>query len=64
MFQDLLRDMRMSVVTKMFTFRARDQRAVQATVSQGDELPAETAEESAKAKPVAKKKRRRRRRKR
>ena len=44
MFQGLLRDMRMSVVTRMFTFRPRDLSSVQSGLSEADDLPALSAE--------------------
>ena len=36
MFQNLLRDMRMSLVTRMFTFRPRDLSSVQSGLSEAD----------------------------
>ncbi|MCJ7703468.1 MAG: hypothetical protein MUO62_17945 [Anaerolineales bacterium] len=62
MFQELLRDMRISVVTRMFTFRMQAQTAFQANVSR-EELPApETPAAPQEAAPQGKKKKRRRRR--
>ena len=61
MFQGLLRDMRMSVVTRMFTFRPRDLSSVQSGVSEAEtELPAEVAVVETEAAPDKKKRRRRR----
>jgi preprotein translocase subunit SecA len=62
MFQDLLRDMRISVVTRMFTFQTRNQGPMQARLNREDSPIPETAQESAKAEPQEKKKKRRRRR--
>ena len=63
MFQGLLRDMRMSVVTRMFTFRPRDLSSVGSGVSEADEiiLGAEVPPEAEESKPAKKKRRRRRR---
>jgi preprotein translocase subunit SecA len=60
MFQDLLRDMRLSVVTRMFTFRTRDRSALQAVVEMEEPVPVESKPASSKSK--SKKRRRRRRR--
>jgi preprotein translocase subunit SecA len=65
MFQGLLRDMRMSVVTRMFTFRPRDLSSIQSEITQVDDtlLEAEvTAPETEQPKPKKKRRRRRRRR--
>jgi len=62
MFQDLLRDMRLSVVTKMFTFRVRERSAIQASISRDDAGSPEPETGKKQAEPQAKKKRRRRRR--
>ncbi len=63
MFQGLVRDMRMSVVTRMFTFRPRDLSSVQSSLGEADDIPALAAESppEQKEKQPAKKKRRRRR---
>jgi hypothetical protein len=63
MFLDLLRDMRMSVVTRMFTFRPRDLSSIQSGFSEADEpmLQAELPPETEPSKPAKKKRRRRRR---
>jgi len=60
MFQQLLSDMRMSVVTRMFTFRTRDQSATQASLS--EEAPPPPAEAPPTTEPAAPKKKKRRRR--
>jgi preprotein translocase subunit SecA len=60
MFQNLLRDMRLSVVTRMFTFRTRDRSALQAIVEREEPVPVESKPASSKSK--SKKRRRRRRR--
>jgi preprotein translocase subunit SecA len=64
MFQGLLRDMRMSVVTRMFTFRPRDLSSIQSGVTEAEEpiLEAEAAPQQAEESKPARKKRRRRRR--
>ena len=63
MFQDLLRDMRMSVVTRMFTFQTQDRSIIQAdTRPESGQPPAEASTDQEDAPPPAKKKRRRRRR--
>jgi preprotein translocase subunit SecA len=64
MFQGLLRDMRMSVVTRMFTFRPRDLSSIQSGVAETGEpvLEAEVASQAQESKPAKKKRRRRRRR--
>ncbi|HJW90979.1 MAG TPA: hypothetical protein VJ436_10110 [Anaerolineales bacterium] len=69
MFQDLLRDMRLGVVSRMFTYRARDLSAVQTavTVSRPETVealpePARQSEHKAKESGASKQKRRRRRR--
>jgi len=64
MFQGLLRDMRMSVVTRMFTFRPRDLSSIQSGVTEAEEpiLEAESAPQQAEESKPAQKKRRRRRR--
>jgi preprotein translocase subunit SecA len=64
MFQGLLRDMRMSVVTRMFTFRPRDLSSVGSGVTEAGEpvLEAETPPEAEQSKPAKRKRRRRRRR--
>jgi preprotein translocase subunit SecA len=64
MFQDLLRDMRISVVTRMFTFRTREMSALLTSVSQEDAPPPELDGESQQKVPMVKKKKRRRRGKR
>ncbi|MFN2233063.1 MAG: hypothetical protein ACK2U1_02455, partial [Anaerolineales bacterium] len=66
MFQGLLRDMRMSVVTRMFTFRPRDLSSVQSSVTDADEPILEAvaipqAPVPQESKPSKKKRRRRRR---
>jgi len=63
MFLELLRDMRMSVVTRMFTFRPRDLSSIQSGLSEADEpmLQAELPPETEPGKPAKKKRRRRRR---
>ncbi len=62
MFQNLLRDMRMSVVTRMFTFQPHDISSVQSEVARP--APKEAQEEQpAQQKTTGKSKRRRRRRK-
>jgi preprotein translocase subunit SecA len=63
MFQDLMRDIRLSVVSRMFTFQTRDQSALQTSVSR-DEPPVEEPAVSTQEKTAVKKKRRRRRRRR
>ena len=65
MFQNLLRDMRLSVVTRMFTFRTRDRSALQAVVEREEPVPAVSKPASSKpasSKSKSKKRRRRRRR--
>ncbi len=62
MFQNLLRDMRLSVVSRMFTFRTRDRSALQATVEREVAPPAEPKTASVKAESQPQKKKRRRRR--
>jgi preprotein translocase subunit SecA len=62
MFQDLLRDMRLSVVSRMFTFRARDHSVVTATIDREVVPVAESQTPAQKEKTTTKKKRRRRRR--
>jgi preprotein translocase subunit SecA len=62
MFQDLLRDMRISVVTRMFTFQTRNQGTLQTRLNREDSPIPEVPQESAKAEPQEKKKKRRRRR--
>jgi len=65
MFQNLLNDMRVSLVTSMFTFRARTQSVAQAGVSRAEEPAAsDAAPEAEVTKPQPAKKKRRRRRKR
>jgi preprotein translocase subunit SecA len=64
MFQDLMRDMRMSVVSRMFTFQTRDRASLQASISRDEEPPVEPARESTQRAPEASKKRKRRRRRR
>jgi preprotein translocase subunit SecA len=64
MFQNLLRDMRISVVTRMFTFQARDRSALQVSVSREDSPPPELVGEPAQKAPQEKKKKKRRRRRR
>ncbi|MBN1669158.1 MAG: hypothetical protein JW862_18835 [Anaerolineales bacterium] len=62
MFQQLMRDMRMGVVTRMFTYQPRDPNSVQASVSQ-EELAAPVIQEGETKKeqePPSSKKRRRR----
>jgi preprotein translocase subunit SecA len=70
MFQNLLRDMRLSVVSRMFTFQARDRSALRAAVER-EEVPAEAVETTsskaaettpAKVEAEAKSKKKRRRR--
>ncbi len=64
MFQNLLNDMRVSLVTSMFTFRARAQSAAQASISREEEPPDPEAAPEAEvtdAQPAKKKRRRRRR---
>ncbi len=63
MFQDLMRDIRLSVVSRMFTFQTREWRVLQASVSR-DEPPVEDVEDSIRKKPEVKQKKRRRRRRR
>jgi preprotein translocase subunit SecA len=63
MFQQLLNDMRMSVVTRMFTFQPRSLTATQATVSKTELPPPEIEEQPQKTQPAQKKRRRRRRKK-
>ncbi len=60
MFQQLLKDMQMSVVTRMFTFQARPQSATQAINAEAP--PPQAEAEPAAEKTTPKKKRRRRRR--
>ena len=60
MFQDLLRDMRLSVVSRMFTFRLRDPSSLQVEVEREIEAPEKSKTEETKGQ--SKKKRRRRRR--
>jgi len=63
MFQNLLRDMRMSLVTRMFTYRPRDLSSVQSGLSEAEDLPAlesEALPEKEEKKPTKKKRRRRR----
>lgn len=62
MFQDLMRDMRMSVVSRMFTFQTRDRSALQASISRDEETPVEPAQESTQPEPQTEKKKKRRRR--
>ncbi len=61
MFQDLMSDMRLSVVSRMFTFQTRDRSALQTSFSR-DEPPVEAVQESTRGEPEVKKKKRRRRR--
>jgi preprotein translocase subunit SecA len=67
MFRKLLTDMRISVVSRMFTFRPRATRAIQAETKQSDDpaaIPETTGgEPGAEERPTSKRKRRRRRRK-
>ena len=66
MFQGLLRDMRMSLVTRMFTFRPQSISIGQSAAGETEEiasLPPETAEPAESQETAPKKKRRRRRRK-
>jgi preprotein translocase subunit SecA len=60
MFQNLLRDMRISVVTRMFTFRPRDLSSVQSEISREEAPPPAEEPQSAKQEASSKKKRRRR----
>ena len=64
MFQGLLRDMRMSVVTRMFTFRPRDLSSIQSEITEAEDpiLEAKTPTPEAEQSQPSKKKRRRRRR--
>ncbi|HSF79971.1 MAG TPA: hypothetical protein VLA49_01980 [Anaerolineales bacterium] len=71
LFQELLGNMRLSVVTRMFTFRPRDMSSVQTTVSRVEvpeieaaepELVAETQNKSKKDTDTGKSRKRRRRR--
>jgi len=64
MFQELLRDMRISVVTRMFTFRTREMSTLQASAGREDEQPLELTGENIQKEPIEKKKKRRRRGKR
>jgi len=56
--------MRMSVVTRMFTFRPRDLSSIQSGLTEADDLmlEAEVPPEVEESKPAKKKRRRRRRR--
>jgi preprotein translocase subunit SecA len=63
MFQDLMRDIRLSIVSRMFTFQTRDVSALQASVSR-EEPVVEGAKETPQEKTAVKKKKRRRRRRR
>jgi preprotein translocase subunit SecA len=69
MFQELLSNMRLSVVTRMFTFRPRDLTSVQTAVSapraeapQLQAAPAQKEPQESKSSKPSKSKRRRRRR--
>jgi preprotein translocase subunit SecA len=62
MFQDLLRDMRLSVVSRMFTFQTRGRDIFMTGVDREDVIPSQSQEASQETKPKPKKKRRRRRR--
>lgn len=64
MFQELLSNMRMGVVTRMFTFQPRDLTSIQAstTASQEETPEPQVVEEKVKDKKPSKAKRRRRRR--
>jgi preprotein translocase subunit SecA len=63
MFQDLMRDIRLSIVSRMFTFRTRELSTLQASVSR-DEPVLEGAKETTQETTAVKKKKRRRRRRR
>jgi preprotein translocase subunit SecA len=64
MFQNLLRDMRMSMVTRMFTFRPANVSSIQTGVQKVEVAVPEPQKQSEEAaKPSGKKRRRRRRRK-
>ena len=56
MFQDLLRDMRLSVVTKMFTFRVRERSAIQASINRDDADSPQPETGQKQAEPQTKKK--------
>jgi preprotein translocase subunit SecA len=62
MFQQLLRDMRLSVVTRMFTFRIRERSTIQTSVSRDDLQQPEPETGVKQTQPQVKKKKRRRRR--
>jgi preprotein translocase subunit SecA len=63
MFQDLMRDIRLSVVSRMFTFQARDPSVLQAGVSRDDpRVESGNGTPPQKTEPKKKKRRRRRRR--
>ena len=64
MFQGLLRDMRMSVVTRMFTFRSRDVSPIQTTSDQETLPMPDKDQDKVQEKPQAQKKKKRRRRRR
>ncbi len=61
MFQDLLGDMRMSVVTRMFTFQPRDLSSVQASVSRQEPPPIKEKTQPSRASRGKRRRRRRRR---
>ncbi len=62
LFQQLLENIRLSVIGRMFTFQVRDQSAMQANISKGEFPPPAREVAQAEAKPQPKKRRRRRRR--
>ena len=62
MFQDLMRDMRMSVVTRMFTFRTQERSILGTSVSRENDPPPEESPTTQEDAPQPKKRRRRRRR--
>ncbi|MBL6965885.1 MAG: hypothetical protein ISR60_04965 [Anaerolineales bacterium] len=62
MFTNLLRDMRMSMVTRMFTFRPRNMSDVQASVQKAPETPIAAPQQPSAPKPADSKKKKRRRR--
>jgi preprotein translocase subunit SecA len=61
MFQDLLSDMRMSVVTRMFTFQPRDLSSVQASVTRQEPPPIREKSQPSRASRGKRRRRRRRR---
>jgi len=64
MFQNLLSDMRISVVTRMFTFRTQERSSLQANITREEDLQSDTSEEPKEAETQEQKKKKRRRKRR